>query len=79
MAVITKVRKIGNSKGILFPKTILEKSGIKDTVQLTVKNNEIIIAPKASKTKKQWSDFKKVKKEKSDFVVNKFDQTEWTW
>lgn len=78
-AAITKIRRIGNSKGILFPKTILEESGIKDTVKITVKDNIIMISSADKPIKKKWSDFKKAKKEKSDFVVNRFDETEWTW
>jgi antitoxin MazE len=78
-ASITKIRRIGNSKGILFPKTILEESGIKNTVKITVKDNVIMISSADKPVKKKWSDFKKTKKEKSDFVVNRFDETEWTW
>lgn len=78
-SAIAKVRRIGNSKGILFPKTILDESGIKDTVKITVKNNVIMISSADRPVKKKWSDFKKVKKVKADFVVNRFDETDWTW
>lgn len=76
---IAKIRRIGNSKGILFPKSILDASGIKDTVQITVKNHVIMISATEEKKKKQWSDFKKIKKEKSDFVQTEFDKNEWKW
>ncbi len=76
---VAKVRKIGNSKGILFTKSMLEKSGIKDKVQIVVKANEIVISPAKDKIKKKWSDFKPVKKEKADFLANRFDYTDWTW
>jgi antitoxin MazE len=76
---ITKIRRIGNSKGILFPKLILEESGIKGAVKITVKNNTITISSAPSTSKKKWSDFKKASKQKSDFVVNKFDEKDWTW
>ncbi|MFZ2906433.1 MAG: hypothetical protein WAZ98_09535 [Cyclobacteriaceae bacterium] len=76
---LTKVRRIGNSKGILFPKTVLDESGIKGTVQITVKNKVIMISPAEEKQKRTWADFKREKKESADFVVNKFDSTEWTW
>lgn len=78
-ASIAKIRKIGNSRGILFSKTVLEESGIKNTVKITVKDNVIMISSADKPTKKKWSDFKKTKKIKSDFVVNRFDETEWTW
>lgn len=79
MTAITKIRRIGNSKGILFPKTILEESGIKTTVRISVKDNVIMISSADKPQKKKWSDFKKSKKVKADFVINRFDETDWTW
>jgi antitoxin component of MazEF toxin-antitoxin module len=76
---VTKIRKIGNSKGILFPKAILDEGGIIDTVKITVKNRVIMITPGDKKPKKSWSDFKRVKRESSDFVINSFDSGEWAW
>lgn len=77
--MIAKIRRIGNSKGILFTKTILDESGIKDTVEITVKDHVIMISAAQEKKKKQWSDFKRAKKVKSDFVQNDFDKSDWTW
>ena len=37
--------KIGNSKGLRLPKTILEKYHIKDKVELILKNGYLIIKP----------------------------------
>jgi antitoxin component of MazEF toxin-antitoxin module len=74
---IAKVRRIGNSRGILFSKSILEENGITDTVKITVKNKVISISAE-SPTKKKWSNFKKIK-QRVDLVRNKFDETEWTW
>lgn len=78
-SAVAKVRKIGNSKGILFPKSVLNKSGIKDTVKITVKNKIIMISAADQRRKKQWSDFKKAVPEKVGIVQSKFDQIEWTW
>lgn len=78
-ATIAKVRRIGNSRGILFPKSILEESGITGTVQIIVKNNVIMISQAEDKPKKTWADFKPLKKEEADLVSNKFDTTDWTW
>jgi antitoxin component of MazEF toxin-antitoxin module len=76
---LTKVRRIGNSRGILFPKTVLEESGIKGTVQITVKDRVIIIKSADVKKGKKWSDFKKARKQKADVVINEFDSADWTW
>jgi len=79
-ATTAKLRKIGNSRGILFPKSILDESGISGTVLITVKNNVIMISSAEEKRKKSWADFKVVrKKQKTRLVNNKFDTTEWTW
>lgn len=76
-----KIRKIGNSRGILFPKEVLEKSGIKETVKIYFNEKEIQITSADKEKKKKWSDFKKVRtrKVKADFVVNTFDEKDWTW
>jgi len=41
------VIRIGNSKGIRFSKTLLEKYNIKDTVELILEKDYIVIRPKA--------------------------------
>ena len=73
-----KVRKIGNSRGILFPKSVLDESGITDSVNITVKDKVILISAQKPDKKKKWSDFKKVK-QRVGLVTNEFDDSEWTW
>jgi antitoxin component of MazEF toxin-antitoxin module len=77
MSTTLKIRQIGNSKGVLFPKSMLEKSGVTDSVQVVIKNKVIMLSAVKAK-KKKWSDFKR-KKEKVDFFSTKFDEKEWTW
>ena len=47
------VIKIGNSRGIRFSKTILERYNIRDTVDLILDKGQIIIKP-LSKPRKGW-------------------------
>lgn len=47
------VIQIGNSKGIRFSKTILEKYNIKDKVDLILEKGKIIIQP-VSTPRKDW-------------------------
>jgi antitoxin MazE len=47
------VVKIGNSKGIRFSKTIIERYNIKDTVDLILDKGQIIIKPLA-RPRKGW-------------------------
>lgn len=75
---IAKVRRFGNSKGILLTKAILDESGVKDMVKITIKNKVIMISANNEVKKKKWSDFKK-SKQKVSLVLNRFDETDWTW
>lgn len=45
--------KIGNSKGIRFSKTIIEKYNLRDKVDLILEKGQIIIKP-LSKPRKGW-------------------------
>lgn len=47
------VIKIGNSKGIRFSKTIIERYNIRDTVDLILERGQIIIKP-LSKPRRGW-------------------------
>ena len=47
------VIKIGNSRGIRFSKTLLEKYNIRDTVELVLEKNQIVIRP-LSKPRSGW-------------------------
>lgn len=61
--------KIGNSKGIRFSKTILEKYNLRDKVELTLDEDQIIIKP-LSKPRKDWEDaFKEMAKNGEDRLL----------
>ena len=49
------VVKIGNSRGIRFSKTIIERYNIRDTVDLILDKGQIIIKP-LSKPRKGWDE-----------------------
>lgn len=57
---------IGNSKGIRLSKTILKKYDIKDSVELILENEYIIIRPKKS-PRKGWDEaFKRMHDNEDD-------------
>ena len=85
--MITKVVRIGNSRGIRIPKSIIEQSGIRNEVKLEVKNHKIIIQP-LSDVRKNWElEFKKMHKNNDDVLFDQdalvdqssWDNEEWTW
>jgi len=83
-----KIIKIGNSKGIRLPKTVLEQCEFKDEVSLQVKDNKLIITSN-KKPRQGWAEeFKKlIKNQKSadddlkDFreFTTKWEESEWEW
>jgi antitoxin component of MazEF toxin-antitoxin module len=80
MGTTSKIRAVGNSRGVILPKKYLDQCGIEDRVDITIKDNTITIAASKNGKKKKWSDFKPTAgKEKVTFISNKFDEKEWTW
>lgn len=83
--MITKVRKIGNSVGILLPKAVLEQCSINDEVNLEVSDSSIIITPVEKKPREGWEEqFIKAgsltdREMLIGEVANSFDDEEWTW
>ncbi len=80
MTKTTKIRAIGNSKGVILPKKYLDRCGIEDKVEINIKDKVIILAATKNVTKRKWADFKQInKKEKLPLVTNTFDEKDWTW
>ena len=83
--MIIKVRKIGNSAGIILSKSMMEQCEIKDEVRIEVKGDYIIIKPVKRKPREGWEEtFIKAGSLTDHSVVmptisNNFDDEEWTW
>ncbi len=85
--MITKVVKIGNSRGIRIPKSLISQSGLTEEVVLELGNGQIIIKP-VSANRENWdSAFKKIAKNKDDVLMElqslykatSWDKEEWEW
>jgi antitoxin MazE len=79
-----KIIKIGNSKGIRFPKNILNHCHIQNKVNLEVENGKIILYPIPCKSRNNWDKlFKDMNKNKDDklTIENNFDfeLKSWEW
>ena len=83
----TKVIKIGNSRGIRIPKSLIDESGLKSEVDLEVIDGQIIIKS-ISHSRESWdSAFKKMEKNKDDILLDSvtltqqstWDKEEWEW
>jgi len=80
----TKIRKIGNSFGIIIGKQILDQLQITDEVSLYVKDSKIIIEAVKSKPREKWQEMllkaNSLKYDEAlEYFDNDFDKTEWTW
>ena len=64
------VRTMGNSKGVLIPKPILEQAGLLDAADLQVKNGVIEIRPLKLNPREGWAaDSQRVAKASDDALV----------
>ncbi len=84
----TRVIKIGNSRGIRIPKSIIEQSGLNDEVELEVRNDQIIIKSISTNKRENWDLlFKKMAQKKDDILLDAdaltgqtiWDNNEWLW
>jgi antitoxin MazE len=80
----SKVIKIGNSRGLRIPRTLLEQAGLVDEVEMTVQGDKLIIHS-AREPRQGWEDKFKYMAEQGDdqlieeAISNHWDETEWTW
>lgn len=83
--MIVKVRKIGNSLGVLLSKSLVQQCAIKNEVSLEVKGNSIIIKPVIETPRQGWEEqfinagSLNDKQMLLDSPTNSFDEDDWTW
>ena len=64
------IRTMGNSKGVLIPKPILEQTGLQDAADLQVNNGVIEIRPIKRNLREGWAaDSQRVAKSSEDALV----------
>ncbi len=84
MMIRSKVVKIGNSRGIRIPRTVLEQAGLTDEVEMTVEGNKLIIQA-FHKPRQDWEErFIDMAKHGDDKLLDEppptqWDEEEWTW
>ena len=80
----TSIVRIGNSRGIRLPKSILEQCRLKDTVELEMEDNTLIIKP-AYSPRNGWAEaFSSMAQHGDDRMIDadaelstEWDQSEW--
>jgi antitoxin MazE len=84
MTIRSKVVKIGNSRGIRIPRTLLEQAGLTDDVEMTVEGNKLIIHSAHSPRQGWETQFAAMAEHGDDRLLDEvaptqWDGEEWTW
>jgi len=81
----TRIVKIGNSKGIRIPKPLIEEAGLKDEVDITFRDDALVISP-VSHPRDGWAESFKSMRERGDdvlldneYLTSEWDEFEWEW
>jgi len=82
----THIVRIGNSKGIRLPKSVLEQCHFKDSVEIEIENNVLIIRP-VHAPRAGWAEaFSRMAQHKDDKLLDEdsagateWDRSEWRW
>jgi antitoxin MazE len=82
--MLTTIRRLGNSRGILIPKPLLKQAGLEDQAEILVEGNTLILRRPRKATRQGWADASKEIAARSedrmalpDFA-NEAD-ADWTW
>lgn len=81
-----RIVRIGNSQGIRIPKPLLEQTGLRNEVELSVQDDALIIRP-ARKPRAGWADaFREMARRGDDALLDdappslsSWDEDEWEW
>ncbi|MHB1587317.1 MAG: AbrB/MazE/SpoVT family DNA-binding domain-containing protein [Acidiferrobacteraceae bacterium] len=82
----SNIVRIGNSKGIRLPKSVLEQCRLKDAVEIEVEGGVLMIRP-ADVPRNGWSEaFSGMVRHKDDKLLDEdtglatgWDRSEWRW
>ena len=85
--MIQTLRQIGNSIGVLIPKTMLVTCGITDEVEMEVLGDSIMLRSTKKKVRDGWDEaFEQAiangdepENDMFEGMKNAFDDSDWTW
>lgn len=84
MLIRSKVVKIGNSRGIRIPRTLLEQAGLTDEIEMSVEGNRLIVnavrAPRAG-WDARFADMAEKGEDRllDETTPTQWDRDEWVW
>jgi antitoxin MazE len=80
----TRLVRIGNSRGLRIPKPLIEEAGLKDEVEITLRDGALVITS-AEHPRAAWEGAVDLLLERrEDYVIGeaaptRFDEEEWEW
>jgi antitoxin MazE len=80
----TRLVRIGNSRGVRLPKTIIEQAGLTEEVELGVRDGAVVIARTASARSDWAAAARQMRQRDEDRLLDaptstRFDEKEWDW
>jgi antitoxin MazE len=84
MTIKARIIRIGNSRGIRIPKTILEECHLEDTVELQAQEGKLVVKP-VGMVRQGWEEaYRRMAEAKEDFLLDEttatdWDKSEWRW
>jgi antitoxin MazE len=84
MVVRSRIVKIGNSRGIRIPRTLIEQAGLTDEVEMVVEADKLIIQS-VRRPRDGWdAQFASMAEHRDDQLLDeatltRWDEEEWTW
>ena len=82
--MLTTIRRLGNSRGILIPKPLLKQAGLEDQAEILVEGNTLILRRPKKVSRQGWAEAsKEIAARGEDRLVlgdiaNEAD-ADWTW
>ena len=76
--------RIGNSRGVRLPKTVIVQAGLTDEVELGVRDGAVVIA-RATSARSGWADAARQMRQRDEDrlldtpIPTRFDEEEWQW
>ncbi len=80
----SKLVRIGNSRGVRIPRTLLEQAELDDEVEMTVQEGKLIIRPARERRQGWEAQFAAMAELGDDRLLDEprpteWDEVEWTW
>jgi antitoxin MazE len=57
--MLTKIRRMGHSRGLLIPKPLLEIVGLEEQAEILVKGNTLVLRPPKKRPRSGWAEASK--------------------